>query len=176
MSFEGVNPLIEKHYDFFSRELIEKCSDYSIKSYNNPEISFRTNRTWDPSIVLDSFPVLIFNLSDKDILNQEITTEIYNKLGIKPVSVMFYYWTKFSYIPWHSDGIYKSALTVYLNLEWDLNWGGYFVYKKQNEDEGTVIPPFYNLGILQCGGVMHCTTPVLSPTECRRTMQMFFGN
>lgn len=43
-------------------------------------------------------------------------------------------WHKLSFIPWHSDkdsyDAVRFAATLYLNKEWDDNWGGLFLYKK----------------------------------------------
>jgi Rps23 Pro-64 3,4-dihydroxylase Tpa1-like proline 4-hydroxylase len=85
---------------------------------------------------------------------------------------MIYYWTRLSYIPWHDDENHTGALTVYLNEEWDEDWGGYFLYK---EDETIkAILPKKNFALLQQGGIKHATTPVHLNGGIRFTIQTFF--
>ena len=86
---------------------------------------------------------------------------------------MFYIWTKLSYIPWHNDHHVNGALTVYLNNYWDINWGGYFMYKNQN-NEINAIKPETNLGVLQLEGVEHSVSTVNVNAENRITLQTFF--
>jgi Rps23 Pro-64 3,4-dihydroxylase Tpa1-like proline 4-hydroxylase len=85
---------------------------------------------------------------------------------------MIYFWTKLSYIPWHDDTQADSALTIYLNDYWDQDWGGYFMFKLNNEIKA--IKPDRNLGVIQTGNVSHSVSTVNLDADLRITLQAFF--
>jgi Rps23 Pro-64 3,4-dihydroxylase Tpa1-like proline 4-hydroxylase len=172
----------------FESFLSEKLYDETIKTarhlVNSSSMCFATHRCWNPDIVKDSFPVFIHSISPDsefyDKLNDEFVQNLepfFSEQKIKTQmnpEFMLYYWTRFSYIPWHSDANFYGGLTVYLNEEWDQDWGGYFMYK--NEDGSiSAIPPQRNTAVLQFGGVPHSTTPVHYSGELRITLQVFFN-
>lgn len=66
-----------------------------------------------------------------------------------PSCVQFYVWTGGSCIEWHTDVVKSErsgAITIYLNRYWDIEWGGEFLYKDQ-EDKTQRVSPEYNLGV-----------------------------
>lgn len=81
--------------------------------------------------------------------------------------------------PPHSDNAWGS-MTLFLNKEWEPEWGGNFVWYKDEDAEqenGIAITPKYNCGILDCYpeptvGCLHRVEPV---TQDRITIQAFFG-
>jgi hypothetical protein len=142
--------------------------------YKGGELRLKTNAIWQKEIVLDSLPVLICPFGDPEAeLYDDLKTHISNSLGkeLKVFQPQFYYWTRYSYIPWHNDGNFKGAMTIYLDADWKENWGGYFMYKEG--DEVKAIKPEKNLAIHQTDGVQHCTTPVTFFGTLRRTIQIF---
>ena len=101
---------------------------------------------------------------------------------------MIYFWTRYSYIPWHNDRTYDGAITIYMNKEWKPDFGGYFMYAensndviKHNDDYIEVrnikaIIPKKNLAVLQTEQTHHCTTPVNFFGDLRVTIQTFLKN
>jgi Rps23 Pro-64 3,4-dihydroxylase Tpa1-like proline 4-hydroxylase len=132
-----------------------------------------SNFSWNNDIILDSAPVLT-HLIDKDSkLYKDLRQCIVDKTDMdsrSEIDIMFYYWSVFSYIPWHDDCHVDSALTLYLNPDWDENWGGYFMY--EDGDEVKAIKPQGNMAIYN-KTVKHCTTPVHIGGKMRVTMQVF---
>ena len=90
-----------------------------------------------------------------------------------PTNMMFYYWLPGSYIPWHRDSSHEAGMTLYLNNNWLIKYGGLFNYYKENSIRG--IKPKKNLGVLQVGGIGHSTTIISSTAPIRRTLQIFFA-
>jgi hypothetical protein len=176
---------IEKIENFLSEETYEWCNNTSneiltLGSNDSVPISamhiFNTHHFWDKNIVKDSFPVLIHFIDRQSELYFTLKEEIEEKTNCfikKQANIMFYYWTRFSYIPWHNDGLHDFALTIHLNEKWDENYGGWFLY----EENGGVsaILPKRNMGVFQKGGIRHCTTPVHYDGNLRRTIQVFLS-
>jgi len=173
----------------FENFLSEKLYDETIKTarhlVNSSSMCFATHRCWNPDIVKDSFPVYIHSISPDsefyDKLNDEFVQNlesIFSEQKIKTQmnpEFMLYYWTRFSYIPWHNDNrMYDGAITIYLNDVWEIDWGGYFLY--QDNDEIRAVIPKKNLGVMQYGSVMHATTPVHYDGGMRFTVQAFLKN
>jgi Rps23 Pro-64 3,4-dihydroxylase Tpa1-like proline 4-hydroxylase len=95
----------------------------------------------------------------------------------KTYIVMNYVWTKLSYIPWHNDTTYTSAITIYLNEYWDPDWGGIFLYHTETEQKNIkgYIPKF-NTAIKNSRKVYHSTTIISMDAETPRvTVQLFKG-
>jgi len=165
---------LTKYEEFFTEDLhneLIETARYLLKHGGN---TFCTNEWWDSNIVKDSFPVLIHSICKDSELFAKTREQIEKKtqLAVKDHDIMIYYWTRFSYIPWHEDQNYGGTLTVYLNEEWHRDWGGYFMYEN---DDGKIyaILPQKNLGLLQQGGIKHSTTPVHFSGRMRISVQVF---
>jgi len=93
--------------------------------------------------------------------------------GCQRMVFQFYTWYKNSGIPLHEDRPYKWGATIYLNVDWDLDWGGLFVWKDK-EEELRVLCPEINTMVLNDEREPHLVTMVspLSP-QARRTIQIW---
>jgi len=165
---------VQKIDNFFTEEMFTNiqgvCDDLLRREGN----TFLVNlEYWPNYIVKDSFPVLIHKINRQSQLYLEIKEAIENKTELIVGSeIMFYYWTRHSYIPWHNDGSHPYALSIYLNEHWDKDFGGIFLYKESEEDIRGIMPK-RNLAVLQKGGMMHCTTPVNHDGYIRKSIQVF---
>lgn len=168
---------IQKFNDFLSEEAYEEAIETAKYLLSVGGNSFFTNRCWDYGIIRDSFPVIIHNIYSTSELYKKVKQTIEEKTEkiIVDDNIMIYYWTRFSYIPWHNDNrAYDGALTVYLNREWDPDFGGYFLY--EDGEEVKAILPKRNTAVMQYGSLMHCTTPVNFEGDLRITLQAFLKN
>ncbi len=165
---------LTKYDEFFTEELYEELINTAKSLLRQGGNTFGTNAWWSPDIVKDSFPVLIHGIYKDSELFAKVREQIEKKtkLAVKDHDIMIYYWTRFSYIPWHEDQNYEGALTVYLNEEWQPDWGGYFLYE-DNKQEIRAILPKRNFGLLQQGGIRHSTTPVNFDGGMRISIQVF---
>lgn len=181
---------IKQFEDFLSEELYDESIKTARYLIDNPNMCFSTHRFWDKHIVRDSFPVLLHSIGRDSELFAKLKNEIFAKMqpifdeqdvtvDERNLEFVFYYWTRFSYIPWHNDANYRCALTIYLNEEWDSDWGGYFLHRNRDhgpcDDSITAIAPRKNAAVLQYGGVMHSTTAVNYDGGLRITLQAFFS-
>lgn len=140
-----------------------------------------TNQAWDKGIVEDSSVVVCIKLPDEFLIKLQSILEdklIFNKEKDIPItssrSAMIYAWSRDSYIPVHSDGIYNKALTVYLNESWEYNDGGMFNWYDPNLKEWKNIEPTFNKAVVNDSGYLHGITPVKS-SKNRITLQVFIS-
>jgi Rps23 Pro-64 3,4-dihydroxylase Tpa1-like proline 4-hydroxylase len=160
--------------NFLSEELYKECISTARHLLTIPNNLFFTNYWWNEKIIKDSFPVLVHSIASESELYHKLKSEIENKTGyyINSNELMFYYWTRYSYIPWHDDPHCDAALTIYLNEEWEPDFGGYYIYEDEENDLRAVTPK-PNLALLQKGGMRHTTTPVNFVGFMRITIQVF---
>ena len=174
--------MINVYKNFLSKETIEKLDNKieNILHNSNPDVpNFTTSLTsWPDNLKKSSTPIIRYVLNENDTdLFKTLKKEIENKISYYIDGIVIHISPKLSYIPWHNDGHVNAALTIYLNKEWDINWGGYFLYKEN--DEIKAIVPDFNLALLQQGGadgISHCVTTTNIDADLRITLQLFLTN
>jgi len=162
--------------DFLDPAHYQSAADLAYSSYFSPQTKMRTNATWPASIVKDSAPVLVWDMDQTTELYQQIRATLVNQLALEPaadINIMFYYWTRHSYIPWHDDPHVDLAVTIYLNPYWNLDFGGLFLWEDHDGIRAQMPEP--NLAIVQ-KDVRHSTTPVNWDGGVRSTLQIFVKN
>ena len=134
---------------------------------------FNTSFTaWQSDLISTSSPILRYSLSSNDMhIFSKIKKEVESKIPYHLSNAIFHLYPNLSYIPWHDDPHVKAALTIYLNDVWDKNWGGYLMYKEN--DEIKAIKPEKNLGVLQENKVEHCVTTTTIGAPIRTSLQFF---
>ena len=164
----------KKYYSFLSKEHLDIVTKEVNNIFTSPSSTYRTNIThWPSNIVHDSKAVLIYDLTSSNSISYNLILKTcQEKLNKTPLYIMVYYWTIGSYIPWHNDDNFDSAGTLYLNENWDLNWGG--LYNCINQEKIEIILPEYNLLVEQFDKMFHSTTPLSSLAPFRVTIQIFF--
>ena len=136
--------------------------------------TFRTNYTWwQPNIIHQSSAVLVYDVVEENVI-KILDDAFIGQFGRNPGQYMFYYWTNNSFIPWHEDGHVKNAGTLYLNNEWNRDFGGLYLYET-SENEMKALLPTRNTFVLQHNHTMHATTPTYPGTPFRVSVQMFFS-
>jgi hypothetical protein len=159
--------------EFLSNDLFDEVQIFAENTVKSPEpYPGRTNLCWQDEIRNQSTPVIIRDIIEGTPIYNKLKSEIDSKTGLKVKRLMLYFWTKLSYIPWHNDAHAESALTIYLNDYWDQDWGGYFMFKLNNEIKA--IKPDRNLGVIQTGNVSHSVSTVNLDADLRITVQSFF--
>ena len=159
--------------EFLSNDLFDEIQTFAENTIKSPVPYLgRTNLCWPDEIRNQTTPVLIIDIDENSPLHNKLKAEIDAKTGLNVKQLMLYIWTKLSYIPWHYDPHANSALTIYLNDYWSEDWGGYFMYKLNNEIKA--IKPDRNLGVIQTGHVPHSVSTVNLDADLRITVQAFF--
>jgi Rps23 Pro-64 3,4-dihydroxylase Tpa1-like proline 4-hydroxylase len=135
--------------------------------------SFNTSfTTWHPNLVNTSSPILRYTMASNDMhIFSKIKKELESKIPYYVSNAVFHLYPNLSYITWHDDTHADAGLTIYLNEFWDYNWGGYLMYKEN--DEIKAIKPEKNLGVLQENKVKHCVTTTTIGAPVRTSLQFF---
>ncbi len=109
------------------------------------------------------------------LTNKIITSLIPHVKRCSKIEVQHYLWHPLSGINMHNDFSYAFGATIYLTPEWDMDWGGLFIY--QNGDHYRVIPPVYNSININTDETDHAVTTVspLAPYP-RHTLQIWGYN
>ena len=87
--------------------------------------------------------------------------------------IQYFIWQNNSGIAFHADGNYRSGATIYLNEDWDKNFGGLFVWQEEGNEIMKAIAPKRNMMVLNNKREFHSVTPI-SPLckEFRCTIQI----
>ena len=148
--------------------LMKQCLDESQKQFLSNQL--RTNCGWGQELAQESAPVLIYDIPDGS-LKEQILQFVNPVPEYTQSNVMFHYWTRGSYIPWHTDEGYVAGVTIYLNDVWGRDDGGLFLYREDEQIKGLI--PEFNMMVIQTGGIDHCVTPVIRVGSIRASIQIF---
>ena len=170
-----IEPTVKILPNFLPSDILTECQKFAISALYDKRSTFRSSYGWDETLRRQSSPVLIYDLS---IHNKELFYNlkdfIQDKIQKPIIDIIIQYWSRDSYLDWHTDSNYSDALTIYLNKEWKPEWGGYFLYGRQSNFSGII--PKENLAVLQPTGIPHCVTPVMNDTFPRISLQIFTSN
>jgi hypothetical protein len=165
--------MITCYRNVFEPNFCNKLYEDSIAKVVSGEKNFTTNYFWPSFLVRSSAPVLI------STVEENVAKEIYAVLISKGIIhnaegfvCLCYAWTRGSYISWHDDSTHETAITIYLNPHWELNWGGLFLYK---EDENTIkaVEPKFNTAVVNENSTQHSVSIVANDATLRMTLQIF---
>jgi len=130
------------------------------------------NDSWGYDLKAFSQPVLLHTL-EEDSKPYSIIEERSNRFFKKtPSRILYHFWSPGSFINWHIDSEYKNALTVYLNDDWEVTYGGLFQHYNNKEVE-TIIP-YGNTGVFIDNTVLHSTTIQSKDSPTRISIQCWF--
>lgn len=112
-----------------------------------------------------------------DDLKAAILKEIVHLLPqCSEYTLQHYIWCKNSGISKHDDAGHKFGATIYMNSDWDINYGGIFLWRRREEtdQEMKLIVPEFNSMILNTDHSVHMVTSVsaLAP-DYRVTLQIW---
>lgn len=160
---EFITPLQLKE---FLKESNSILSDQSSKFYFN-------HISWDREINDDraSGPVMTHPIGPD---NAKIINEVcLERFGVVPHSIAHQYYFEGAYIPWHDDGSWDFAVTVFLQ-KWLRKYGGMFCYLEDSESETVVSPKIQPRRAIVQQRVWHHVTPVNRRSPVRQSLQLFF--
>lgn len=158
-------------------------SDDTLKMYNDDMHLLMGDANaiqWNVSLfnwsneIKDSVVGCCYQRDVSDKLNELITQDLLNVGAVKStdkVCAKHYLWDRNSGIALHGDSHIKRSVTIYMNEEWNPNWGGIFVYQNEDDNWNAVMPKF-NTAVMNDQHVKHMVTHVsaLSP-DIRATIQ-----
>jgi hypothetical protein len=170
------------HDSFLPHELYIECYNYAMSKYNSHDMVFKTNHVWDDCILHDSNPILIHTLPDTDDLSIRLKSHILDNVeltfnNVSTTKLSFYFYTSGAHIPWHNDNNHSGGITIYLNQEWNNDWGGAFLYSTNPSKmiDGGFYPK-QNQAIIITDNLPHTVVPTTKYSDIRISIQCFFDN
>lgn len=146
----------------------------SLANLSTGDAFFESNLYWPPRLVRSSEPILFRPYNEA--MNGLILEQLINKKVIehKNYKIRNFVWRKLSYLPWHDDQGYNSAVTIYLNDDWNIDWGGIFLYKEKGSPFVQGYVPKFNTAVKNDSGIWHAVTHISADAEFPRvTIQLF---
>jgi Rps23 Pro-64 3,4-dihydroxylase Tpa1-like proline 4-hydroxylase len=114
-----------------------------------------------------------------EVIKQHILKELAGKGIVKDngYDIFCHIWEKLGFIPWHNDRVRskaREAITIYLNPQWEEDWGGIFLYKEDDTPRIKGFIPTFNAAIRNSGNLSHSVS-IISPDakEPRVSIQLF---
>lgn len=171
--------------DTLSQELINDILTWNEETKTHDV--WATNQTkWVESLKYATGGVILSRVMPEHLSNR-IYDDLYNRGKIDYVpwsrATLFYMGLPNSCVNWHADYADYNAFSIYLNKEWDSNWGGWFAYTEDynwiennvKPPKGEFIVPRYNMSIMSTEMEWHCTTPIGPYAPPRLSIQLFFS-
>jgi hypothetical protein len=165
--------MVTLYENILSEDLYVEVLEY-VKILMKEKSEYFTTSTlvWEKGLIGNSTPIVRYNFGIEDgEIFKKIKNEIENNISYFVDTFCLHIWPNLSYINWHDDNLVPAALTVYLNEKWHMDWGGYLMYKEDNEIKA--IRPKKNLGILQENKVEHTVTTINTGADLRMSLQFF---
>jgi len=179
-----------RHENFLSPDTAEMASRYCDTLINSNEHVWSTNWGWLKGREKDYSKTELDRYDNLVLVHQiaKSNKELWGKIradikrhypNLEPEtqnSIQFFVWTGGSCIEWHRDftkhkeKTRTGAITIYLNRHWDMEWGGDFLYKDENNKVQRVTPE-YNLAV-SIGAVDHRSTQIIG-RRFRKCIQIF---
>ena len=159
--------MINLEYNFFNQDELAEIDNFIDATKNNFE--WRTSFCWDDNVKYGVDNLTLCRLAPDFVLKK--LQNYFNTSNY--ISTMIYLWFPNSHIAWHNDSHSEYTGTIYLNNNWNENYGGYFNYKEQKTNEIKTVIPQHNLMLVNRGNISHCVTPTISTAPIRKTLQFF---
>lgn len=177
--------MITVQYETLSEQLIQDIFAWNAETQVGDV--WATNQTkWIDSLKYATNGVILSRVMP-DHLSNRIYDDLQARGKIKyspwSRSCLFYIGLPNSCVNWHHDYKDYNALSIYLNKEWDSNWGGWFAYNdlynfvedNVNPQSGKFVVPSYNMSVLSTEMEWHCTTPISPIAQKRYSIQLFYS-
>jgi len=161
------------HKNVLDENLINYIKKYVID--NKASKKWQNSMFWPEFIKKTSTTVSVLSLDDNKKICKELR-KIYNELIPETkkmgMEVNYYIWPPLSYIPFHDDNHKQVASTIYLNKDWNIDWGGLFLYYEDQQIK--TFFPSYNTCIVNNNKILHGTSLTTMDAVNRETIQVFF--
>jgi Rps23 Pro-64 3,4-dihydroxylase Tpa1-like proline 4-hydroxylase len=128
---------------------------------------------WTKNVTGMSNAIFKFDLTED--LKELVTKELIDKNILPSIpkkwNIAVQLCSRMSYIPWHNDANWIFSATVYLNNEWNPEWGGYFTYQDDNEIKAII--PSHNKAISFKTPLKHSVLLTSIDSPFREALQIF---
>ena len=135
------------------------------------------NDTW-PKELVDGVGAYsdTYSIPDPDIVHMladKCMSVIGSSKNYEDYLVMYYEGDGQSGLNWHTDKAYSSSASIYLNDDWNDNYGGYFVFRMNGDKLTTGVSPDLGTAVFQKGKINHAVTSTRHDAPKRKSIQVF---
>lgn len=166
-------------YDnFLSHELYTECYNYAIYKSTSGDMIYKTNHSaWNDETGQDSNRILIHTINDTHSLCKRLKTYMFDKINLPNIhftDLHFYFFTPECHMPWNNDSNHDGSITIYLNPEWNTDWGGALMYKSLYYKQINGVYPKQNRAIVITNHTERSVIPTTKFSNTRMSIQCFF--
>lgn len=164
---------MQVYKNVLSTETLNHCHE-ELKSLMGEPVWRCSDQFWGEEIKVGVTGVCTSTFVSNELLNK-VRGDLLSYLPAhNRLSAQHYIWHKHSGISIHNDWAYDFAATVYLNPEWNLDWGGLFMWKDPVTQGIHGHVPEYNTMVVNTQKTEHFVTLMspLAPTN-RFTLQIW---
>ena len=158
----------------FLPDEVLKVVQLTVDSWKSSKRLGWTNMSWDPNLQLKSALVFVTPFDELNSTFEKLFKEKDPSLDNVFINTQFCVWGPGSTIPFHDDHHVKFAATVYLNQAWRIEDGGLFIWVNRHTGKLEVIPPTYNMCVINNEQESHhVTNTSFAPDQMRITLQIW---
>lgn len=118
-------------YGVLTEEVLLNCENFLENSLGE-NVWAVSELFWDDSLKVGDTGVVTMTNLDGDLKQSVLECLEHHVLPYREAEVQLYVWHKNSGISMHDDNG-RYGCTIYLNKEWDINWGGIFIWDDGEE-------------------------------------------
>lgn len=162
--------------NFFTNEELGLIKEESNNYFQGKEV-LHNSKSWQPGLNSSGKDILVHYCQpglDSEVWEtvSKAVKKYFPEFSVK--SINFHYIPPGSWINWHNDAHQVAAISVYLNTNWQTDWGGFFYYEM--DKKFYIEYPSVNKAIFQKNGVGHATTPTSYGAPWRKSLQIWLKN
>jgi len=151
------------------------CAEF--KKRQSQEKTWSINENFWEAGLLESIPGVCSQQYIEGQLKEKLEEELSEHLPeYDEILFQFYNWHRLSGIGIHDDGGWGWGATIYLNDDWNINWGGIFMWDDGGETL-KALNPVYNTLIINAPTPQKHLVTLISPLapQTRKTIQIWGG-
>jgi Rps23 Pro-64 3,4-dihydroxylase Tpa1-like proline 4-hydroxylase len=174
--------MIHTIYDFLEQDVYDSLINKFESSKGQAVFEVNNMGRWGTGLEAGSYsPVLVLPLDEYQDYFKKKYSEIDERFAEHPhLTCFMHVWLPGSQINWHHDSpeeTSRMSSSIYLNANWDWNWGGLFLYDDE-EMPGRFgwVFPHKNSAVYFKPPIWHSTTMVTNSAPYPRlSVQLFFS-
>ena len=161
--------------NFLDDTVLQQCK-LDLEDKIKKDIWYSNRNVWGAHLVLGLKGDVLGTAVDPSINNnikEALTKHVPELCDVDTeVRSQYFQWKPSAGISMHSDHLFKFVATLYLNREWEVDYGGIFLWQDLDNELRAQCPE-YNAIMIDTDTLNHCVTPVTyAAPENRLTIQI----